>query len=128
MRDRPRSSLYMAARATGMTYQEIADKYGVSRQAVASACAQRGMGRFRPYTAKDVVYPNLRRWLNENQVSRGEFARRMDRVPVSETTQQVSEWFRGTVYPAKRSIDKMLAITGLTYEELFYEEGEDDAR
>lgn len=122
--NKPRTHLYLEDRKKGMTYREIAKKHGVSYQAVAQACARRGVGHFKPYSADDVPYPYLRAWLNENQISRAEFARRLDKVPYGASMEQVSTWLRGRCYPSKKIIDKILAVTGLTYEELFAEEGE----
>ena len=122
MRERPRSALYIADRENGLTYREIAEKYGVSFQAVAIACGKMEVCHFKGYTEKQVVYPNLRRWLNKNKVSRSEFARRIGRLPSGNTTNTISAWFTGKCYPTKKTIDKILHATGLTYEELFAEE------
>ena len=118
-----RAAIYMADREQGMTYREIAAKHGVSYQTVAQACSRYSPGHFRPYTAEQVIYPNLRRWLNENKVSRSEFIRRMGNVAESTSFTHVKSWFTGRHYPAKRVIDKMIEITGLTYEDLWEVEG-----
>lgn len=121
----PRADLYMADRAKGLTYTEIGAKYGVSYQAVAQVCGKIAPSHFKPYTAEEVVYPNLRRWLNENKIARSEFARRLGNIPSSNYTGYISEWFRGRKYPIKTTIDKIIAVTGLSYEKLFEEEGDD---
>lgn len=72
-----------------------------------------------PYTEEEVVYPNLRRCLNENKVSRTEFCRRMGNQPNSGNSTNLRDWFVGRNYPIKRVIDKMIEVTGLTYEELW---------
>lgn len=118
-----KAAVYMADRERGMTYHQIAEKHGVSRQAVAQACSKYSPGHFRPYTAEQVVYPNLRRWLNENKVSRSEFVRRMGLLPEGSNLDHVRNWFSGRYYPIKRVIDSMLEVTGLTYEELWEVEG-----
>ena len=102
-----------------MSYKEIAAKHGVSHQAVAEACARQSPGRFRAYTPREVIYPKLRRWLNENRVCRSEFVRRLGNVPGSNTIHNVSDWFAGKYFPKKTVIDRILTVTGLTYEELF---------
>ena len=117
-----RSAQYIADRENGMSCKEIAEKYGISRQAVYAYCARRGIGHFRNYTKEEVVYPELRKWLNENKVSRSELARRMDCAPVPRKSKGISEWLKGKNHPRKDSIDKLLAVTGLTYEQLFYRE------
>ena len=114
-----RAEFYMQERKQGKTYREIAKKYGVTHQAVAAACAIHMPGHFKPYTEKEVIYPKLRKWLNDNEVSRNEFARRMGLVPYAKNSYRVSDYFRGKNYPLKETIDKMLQVTGLTYEELF---------
>ena len=116
---RPRAELYAADRELGMTYNEIAKKYGVSHQTVAQALGKYSPNRFKPYTAEEVVYPNLRRWLNEEKVSRREFARRIGWGGSASNTRYIGSWFGGTGYPQKQTIDRVLAVTGMTYEELW---------
>ena len=111
--------IYLEEREKGMTYAEIAAKYGVSHQAVAQTCARRSACHFKPYTEKECIYPNLRKWLNENRVMRNELARRMYGNPCSTYTTRFSCWFTGRCFPTKETIDKLLAITGLTYEQLW---------
>jgi hypothetical protein len=128
MQKQNRTSLYIADRDAGMKYRDIAAKYGVSYQAVAQVCARNGKGavaRFRPYTAEEVIYPNLRQWLNENKVSRSEFMRRLGKVQSGKERSYISHWFRGHHSPTKKVIDNMLAVTGLTYEQLFATEREE---
>lgn len=117
-----RCDLYVADRNAGMKYAEIAAKYGVSYQCVAQSCASRGVGRFKPYTATECIYPNLRKWLNDNKVSRYEFIRRLGDHQNAVSTARISEHFRGRSYPRKETIDKFIEVTGLTYEQLFAEE------
>ena len=124
MRGHPKTDLYLAEREKGLTYRQIAAKYGVSHQTVAMACAKHSPGHFRPFNAKQVVYPKLRQWLNENKVSASEFTRRLGHIPTGGTHATVKAWFSGKNYPSKRMIDKMLMVTGLTYEELWEEEAE----
>lgn len=118
----PRADLYVAERAKGKNYREIAQMYGVSYQVVAAACGKHSPNLFKPFTEKQVVYPNLRRWLNENKVGKREFARRMGNVPGGNEIGNLASWFCGKAYPSKKTIDLMLKITGLTYEELFMRE------
>ena len=77
MTSKKKWQIYLEERDKGMTYAEIAAKYGVSHQAVAQTCARRSACHFKPYTEKECIYPNLRKWLNENRVMRNELARRM---------------------------------------------------
>jgi transcriptional regulator with XRE-family HTH domain len=111
--------IYLEDRAKGMKYREIAAKHGVSYQAVAQVCAARDEGRFRPFTEEECAYPNLRNWLNENRVMRNELARRMFGYTGGKYTALISNWISGRNYPTKVNIDKLMSITGLTYEQLF---------
>ena len=80
----PKADLYYSERMKGLALSEIAAKYGVSYQAVAQGCARCDPSRFKPYTAEEVVYTNLRKWLNDNNVSRKEFVRRLGVIPYGE--------------------------------------------
>lgn len=115
----PRADLYREEYAKGMTYAEIARKYGVSRQAVQMACGKQDVSKFRPWTEDRCIYPNLRKWLNDNRVSLFEFVRRMEAIPSGHITYRYSCYFKGGIYPQKRTIDKMLEVTGLTYEQMW---------
>ena len=119
MSKHPKADLYRAEREKGMTYAEIAKKYGVSRQAVQFACCKSDDSKFRGWTEERCIYPNLRKWLNDNRVSLFEFIRRMDLVPCYKTSGRFGCYFKGRCYPRKDVIDKMLEVTGLTYEQLW---------
>ena len=115
-----RTRKYLEARASGLKYKEIADMFGVSLQAVQQVCGQYNPRQFQYITEAGCVYPNLRKWMNENKVSRKEVIRRMgfaDGNPQNANT--FGEYMRGRCDPPKRVIDKLLEVTGLTYEVLF---------
>lgn len=118
---RTKADLYMQDRMSGMTHAEIAKKYGVSHQAVQQACARYTPGHFRAVSEDGCVYPILRRWLNENLISVSELCRRMDLLPLPGTRARICEYLRGKRYPTKKTIDQLLAATGLTYEQMFAE-------
>ena len=120
-----KQSIYLAERRAGLTYREIAEKYGVSHQAVSQSCYSRGpRARFKSYTPKEVVYPYWREWFNENRVTRRAFAEMLGISPKGSNMGTIAHWLRGQTFPQKKSIDKILSITGLTYEQLFAREGE----
>lgn len=120
----PRADLYREEWEKGLNYRQIAEKYGVSHQAVHCALAKHSPHLFKPLTQKQVIYPNLRRWMNENKVGKREFIRRMELSVGGKTAQNLNDWFAGRTYPNKKNIDLILKITGLTYEQLFYREDE----
>lgn len=113
----PKADLYRSERAKGKTYRKIAEEYGVSYQAVANSCGPEKEYCFRGWTAERCIYPNLRRWLNDNRVTLAGFIRKMDLVPGGAAPGRFSDYFRGVCYPGKKTIDKMLEVTGLTYEQ-----------
>ena len=63
--------LYRLEREKGLSYREIASKYGVSMQNIAQACAKSNPCHFRFWTDEQCIYPNVRNWLNENKISIG---------------------------------------------------------
>lgn len=114
----------LALREQGMTYQQIADRLGISYQAVAQALATHNTKHFHYISESCCIYPNLRKWLNENQVSKSELARRCGYAGSPGNTNRVFSYLQGKIDPPKRVIDKILAATGLTYEQAFGEGGE----
>lgn len=110
---------YVAERKNGLTYREIGEKYGVSHQAVQYICMREGRGSFRHFRPDEVVYPNLRRWLNENQVTKSELARRLTKNSGVNMNKEVAQWISGRTHMSQNTIDKFIAVTGMPYEELF---------
>lgn len=109
----------IADRDAGMTYQAIADKHGVSHQYVSQVCGRYSPKGYRPVTETGCVYPNWRRWMNENKISRNELLRRMGLAIVIENSERLRRYMRGEGYPRKDYIDRLLAVTGMSYECLF---------
>ena len=105
-----------------MTLQEIAKKHGVTHQCVAMAVCKYNISYFRPVTQKQCIYPNIRKWMNDNKVSQAEIIRRMGVEVGGGTSTKFRAWLRGENEPRKRDIDMLLKITGMTYEEMFREE------
>lgn len=114
-------------RKQGLKHKEIAERFGVSTQYVSHVCGECYPFRFVP-VGKECIYPNLRKWMNENEVSRSEFLRRMGIEVHTKNLEKLGHYIRGETYPKKPYIDKMLKVTGLTYEVLFYEGGAEDGK
>jgi transcriptional regulator with XRE-family HTH domain len=111
-------------RDQGMKHREIAERFGVSRAYVAAVCGKCDPAYFVPVD-DGCIYPNLRDWMNKNKVSRKEFMRRMGITGHTTNYERFTAYMRGDAQPRKPYIDKMLAVTGMTYEELFYTEVDD---
>lgn len=111
--------LYQAERDKGLTYREIAKKYGVSYQNVCQACSRFNPKQFRFHGETAVIYPNLRKWMNDNKISIAELVRRLGLSPVSNNITTVSSILKGGSHLRKHQIDNLISVTGMTYEELF---------
>ena len=105
----------------GKSYREIGEIVGLSRQMVFNYIGGDNAARyFQPLTPKMVVYTGLRGWMNTNKVNRAEFTRLLHNgVFYPANYNRCKRILSGEGIPTKSTIDKMLAITGLTYEELF---------
>lgn len=112
----------MALREQGMTYQQIADHFGISYQAVAQTLAKYNPNKFCFVRPSGCVYTGLRNWMNKNKVGISEFVRRCGVENCYCNKNRMVGYLSGKTDPPKRTIDKILAVTGLTYEEAFGEE------
>lgn len=111
-----------ALRAQGYSYAKIADVSGISRQMVHCLIGKTDIGKVRPITEKQCVYPSLRKWMNDNHISRMELARRVYGNTGGRNYQRVNDFITarsGIRTLHKPFLDKLLEITGLTYEQLF---------
>lgn len=103
-------SYYM--RLEGYTLQEIADKFGVTKQSI---CNSLPSGAVRQYRSnKKSIYPALSIWMFSNGISAKSFA---GLVGVSYST--ILKILDGVQTPGKDTIDEILKATGLKYEEAF---------
>lgn len=108
-------------RDAGMTYKQIAEKHGVSTQYVAQVVGKYNPSYFKVITETGCVYVNLRKWMNENKVSKSELLRRMYIEPHPENLERLRNVMRGVSNPRKDYIDRMIEATGMTYKKLFKE-------
>lgn len=104
-------------RIDGYSYQEIANKMGVSRQAV-----QDYLQRSISYNLRKVrfcgncVYPNILKYMQDHKMNLSDFAN-----AVEMNYANLSRVLKGK-NTSKTSIDKILKVTGMTYEEAFWRE------
>lgn len=107
-----RAQLIRSMHNKGLTYEEIGDIFGISKQAAYQA-ANAGDGVRDDVIAK-IKFTGLRDWMLKHRVGLAELERRCGcrlRSPLI---------MNGN--PKKNTIDIILAVTGLTYEECFKEE------
>lgn len=110
-------------RLSGMTYRDIAEKYGISVQRVQQIAGS--VSYFRPVSEKDCIYKGIRDWLNENRYSRTYLVRLMYEDTHAMLQEKVSRVLKGSNC-TKKMIDKILDVTGLTYEVAFKVEGKEE--
>lgn len=114
-------------REAGMTCRAIAEKHGVSWQRVQAVVGKYSPAHFQYVTEAGCIYPNLRRWMNDNKVSRSELVRQMGLEAYPKNIVNLSSVIVGKTSPRKAYIDRMLRATGMTYETLFYTEKQEAA-
>ncbi len=106
-------------REQGLTYTQIAEILGISKQAVRQSLAKYNPKHFQPFNEEGCIYKGLREWLNRNKVSRTELIRRTGYLPHTTKIQRLSLCLKGEAEFKKCEIDDILAVTGLTYEQAF---------
>jgi transcriptional regulator with XRE-family HTH domain len=109
-------------RENGLTYEEIGKKYGVSRQRVAQCCGKFQPTRFTFVTEKGCSFVNLRKWLNSQKMTTAELLKRLGLEAHKYNYQRLYCTLSGRRELKKSEIDKLIALTGLTYEQLFAED------
>ena len=102
----------------GMTYQQIADAYGISRQRVAQLIGRYSSNRHRPERTYS-IYPGVDRWMHENKMTYTEVARQLGYAVAPGTLSRINRIFTGMSEMNKSDIDKLINLAGKTYEELF---------
>ena len=102
-----KKEIMLAMYDAGMTYQKIGEVFGVSKQAVHQII--NGGDGLRLSTLMKIPYVGLRQWMLENRVTVAELNKRVGiNLPIT----------RGGNLSMK-AINKILKVTGLTYEECF---------
>ena len=99
-------------RLEGHTLQEIADQFGVTKQAV-SQFLPNGLNKYEN-CAKRCIYPAISRWMIKNKMS---YLSLYESTGINTGTLRVA--LSGKSSPTKFTIDGILKVTGLTYEEAF---------
>ena len=94
----------------GATIREASEKYGVSYQRI----QQMFPGVSRRGRKYKCIYPNIGSWINLNCATLHKFA---ELIGVSH--ESVHNYLAVERLPNKKLIDKILEVTGMTYEEAF---------
>lgn len=105
----------VSMRLNGSSLQEIGDKYGYTREYVRIWMPQGLRGRIKSELAvQRTVYPALKEFMIKRDMSISVFSKT---CKVNKCT--MDKILRGEVSPTKSNIDKILSVTGLTYEQAF---------
>lgn len=102
-------------RFDGASLQEIADHFGVTKEYISKVTPKAPLRSIRRAMCETYIYPNISKWMRENRIDAGKFS---SMLHVSRMT--VSNNFRGKTMPTKKTIDAVLEVTGMKYEEAFY--------
>ena len=109
-------------RSDGMTYTEVASVLGVTMGEVYIAAGHVGRTRtYRAFTPKRCVYPNIRDWLNNNKITLRQLCEYMCPFVTGATINRIRDMLSGATELRKSDIDRLLKLTGLTYEQAFLE-------
>lgn len=106
-----------AMRANGFTLQEVADRFGVSKQAISKNIPQHYYSCQKCRDLGKIVYPGFRRFMMENRYTVSRLAKACG-IRYAALYNALS----GKHDPSKTTIDRMLSFTGMTYEEAFGKE------
>lgn len=102
-----------------MTYGEIADAMGVSRSYVALLLKETvKKPNFHRWAWDSTPYPVLTQWMNEHQMSKMDLATALGYSPSSNSQYIVYRRMKEGKLD-KTEIDKLIQITGISYENLF---------
>lgn len=111
-----RKEIIANMRAKGMTYEEIGEVLGITKQRVHQIATIQHNDHFRAESVRQIRFVGLRNWMLKNRV----------KICELEKMCGLSKVYRSIVTdsyePSKRTIDAILKVTGLTYEECFREE------
>lgn len=106
-------------RVDGYSYQDIGEKYGVTRQR-AQQIVSRAIKEKSVSARKLCVYPNIDGWMFENNINQKDIAER-----AGCTQNNISSVLLGKHKPSYSVISAILEMSGMTFQEAFQKKGED---
>lgn len=117
--DRKREMLEM--REQGFNYEQIAIHFRISRQRVYQIIGSSAVRYYRYITERQCIYIGIRDWLNRNKLTITAFVRIVYKKYHSVYYGKLRNYLLGKNELRKTMIDRILEVTGLTYEEAFKE-------
>jgi hypothetical protein len=115
----------IALREQGLSYAEIGKKLNYSKQRVFQIIGGTSINFFRPISKEACVYVGIRKWMNENKINRNTLTRMIWGQIEPDACGKLKRTLEGANC-RKDIIDKLLKVTGLTYEEAFLRKDEEE--
>lgn len=115
-------ALMLQMRQDGMTQKEIAQKTGYSLPRVQQLVGADSPAHVRVWTKARCRWPELRYWLNANNMSVKKLVTMMGFVYAPDTGKRIAQCLAGARELKKAEIDTLMKLTGKPYELLFREE------
>lgn len=110
-------------RIDGYSFQEIADKYGVTRQCVQQKLAY-SLGMKNIEDDSKIVYPNIKEWMRSENISKFKLSKMVGMK--QKTSSSIRQKLYGEVEFKISEIKRLIEITGMPFEVLFSEEKKDE--
>lgn len=117
-----RTSEMIKLRQKGMPYRKIAEMFGISYQRVYQIIGKRDTSYFKEVTDKQCVFKGIRDYMNNTQTSLSEIIRKIYGSYHATTCQRFRKYLNGYNEMSMSTINAILDVTGLTYEEAFRRE------
>lgn len=109
----------VADRTAGMTYAQIGEKYGITRQRVGQIFGKHNRHNYRVVKKDGCIYINLREWMNQNFVNRAELLQKIGVEPTVTNMNVFRFHLRGLNGMSEEVISGLMRETGLSREKLF---------
>lgn len=117
-----RDAQMVELRRRGHTNKMIAEQFGVSCQRVNQILAERSEGRFRGWSEERCVHDGMRNWLNTNKISCSELGRILYGHNLDGYSREsLARTLRGKKEFKLSTINKLIDVSGMTFEQLFRE-------
>lgn len=114
-------------RMDGYTIQEIADKYGVTKQCIQERLSILANG-YRPRVKgidEKIIYPNLAKWISDNRIVKYKLSHMIGLSENNMVTTAINKRLYGETDFSMSEIKMLLKATNDTFEHLFAEKETD---
>ncbi len=108
-----KAEIYRMERNSGLTFREIADKYGVSKQFVHQMCSESTDSLFRGWLKERCIYVNLRNWMNDNKISKKELLQRLGLEALSGNYKRIGQYLAERLAEVSAELDDWLDKNGI---------------